>query len=452
MPRIYPTIYPGLILPEVADALNEALADLGTMVQNIKATEPLYSIQDGGGVVIGLDLQSDAAMMAVPPGVTVENFGTIINQGQTFNYGEVFFYGPTIITNIIYPQCIPATWFETDVRCESSVLNVYRRNLVLYSVNGCPQISIGDWYFYVHLGTCTGPTGSPVTPTVPACQYIVSVSLNWLPGPLGVDLPPTEFYDFDLYVEDVTGGVVCYYGNLTAGALTLASGDCFPACAEAPIPPEVIQGTFTADNSFSVWYNQHGNCTVQSTQPPEQIVSVTNTGTANITYTMGGVTTVITPGQTRTFFDTPFAYAGYDTGDEHTYALGTPFDVACGGSPGGITTACCANAVPTTLHCTITDVAGCACLAGTYPLVYDGISAWKCTALVCTGGTLNLTLYCTGTGPTDWSLIIGDDPFEVPTRSSDAGSTCVPFVQNFTAVAYVMTHACTGSVTAVVTI
>ncbi len=90
MPRSYPTIQPGLLLPEDAAALNDALADLGTLMVGVRTVPPMYCIQDGGGVVIGLDLQSDAAMMSVPAGTTVTNYGTVIYaSGSTIIFSGV---------------------------------------------------------------------------------------------------------------------------------------------------------------------------------------------------------------------------------------------------------------------------------------------------------------------------------------------------------------------------
>ncbi len=107
----------------MADTLNEALSDIGTIVDNIRATSPLYSIQDGGGVVIGLDLQSDASQMSVPPGVTVNNFGTVVfNSGSTltidtggtinFNAGSIVnFYAATYTfqSNVTFLYATAAT-------------------------------------------------------------------------------------------------------------------------------------------------------------------------------------------------------------------------------------------------------------------------------------------------------------------------------------------------------
>jgi hypothetical protein len=49
-------------------------------------------------------------------------------------------------------------------------------------------------------------------------------------------------------------------------------------------------------------------------------------------------------------------------------------------SGGSIVTSCCPNGLPTTLHATIANVSGCASLAGTYPLTWNG-SLWLYTAV-----------------------------------------------------------------------
>lgn len=380
----------------------------------------------------------------------VENFYNTANFYQTVNfYSVVNFYNPVQIINPILPLCMPVGWFETKFLCVLGWLDEYHRDITLYMVNGCPVLTAGALYFYAHTGVpCRSPTGTPVTPTPVTCQYTITFSLMWLAGPLPTPPAPTQFYDLDLYVRDETAAVVCYYGNLTAGALTLVSGDCFPACARAPVPPEVIRGTYTAGNEWTVWWNQHSNCTVDIPQEPEQVILVSNTGTANITVTIAGVATVITPGQTQSFFrGANFGYDGYNTGDVHTYTGGLDVVVACGGTvpigaPTNVQTTCCVATIPLTLYVTLTGV-----INATYPIVWDGVSAWRGTA-ACGGNPVTLTFYCIGPGDV-FELEIATGPFEQPTSMSDVGSTCSPFVQNFSFVYFL--SACGGSVTAVVT-
>lgn len=68
--------------------------------------------------------------------------------------------------------------------------------------------------------------------------------------------------------------------------------------------------------------------------------------------------------------------------------------VASGGS---VTTTCCANALPNILFLTITDTGGCACLAGSYALVYDsGLGLWQYTGTACSGAALIIRFGCVG--------------------------------------------------------
>jgi hypothetical protein len=52
---------------------------------------------------------------------------------------------------------------------------------------------------------------------------------------------------------------------------------------------------------------------------------------------------------------------------------------------GGVTTACCPNSLPSTLHATVSNVSGCSCLAGTYALTYQGNSTWQSSTMTLCG-------------------------------------------------------------------
>lgn len=54
MPRIFHPIQPGLITREVADALNEALGEVGRLVQGISVAPPLCISDDAAGVKISM--------------------------------------------------------------------------------------------------------------------------------------------------------------------------------------------------------------------------------------------------------------------------------------------------------------------------------------------------------------------------------------------------------------
>lgn len=68
-----------------------------------------------------------------------------------------------------------------------------------------------------------------------------------------------------------------------------------------------------------------------------------------------------------------------------------------GGSGSMVTSPCCAGVgIPTVLHLTITNVSGCACLAGTYTLIYSASAGGWVTApfTLCTQPNSTIGLTC----------------------------------------------------------
>jgi hypothetical protein len=119
---------------------------------------------------------------------------------------------------------------------------------------------------------------------------------------------------------------------------------------------------------------------------------------------------------------------------------------------GPIQTLCCANALPRTLHLTVTDLGGCACMAGTFALHYDPRYAnptWTNTSAgTCAGGTMSWLLDCSGSA---WGLQ-GSNGSETVGAGSPSSTTCDPLDLVWDgASALNWTSACSGSVKVEVT-
>ncbi len=104
----------------------------------------------------------------------------------------------------------------------------------------------------------------------------------------------------------------------------------------------------------------------------------------------------------------------------------------------GQTTSCCpGTTVPNTLHATLSDNIGCACVSGTIALTFNaGTSQWTGTGAFGTcGHTLSIALACTTIGPQSfWQVTVSyPDGCEVGsfTFNANAGGTCSPFQQVF---------------------
>lgn len=150
----------------------------------------------------------------------------------------------------------------------------------------------------------------PCSSTGP-CQYVVTALLNW-----------SSNSDLYLYVRNETEGGVCYLGNTTAGGFNLTHNT-QPNCTGSQFPSEIsIIGTFTESRSFTAWYNQFSNCALQEPLINYSIVNIENTGTEDIV--VNGTT--INPGGTTDV--NILAYAGYNTGDQSSYTLGTAINVS----------------------------------------------------------------------------------------------------------------------------
>ena len=63
----------------------------------------------------------------------------------------------------------------------------------------------------------------------------------------------------------------------------------------------------------------------------------------------------------------------------------------CPPPAGGVQTACCVNAIPTTLHVT--------CQGSTAALTYDGTRYWTGTVTPACGDSISVRLFCTAIGP-----------------------------------------------------
>lgn len=104
--------------------------------------------------------------------------------------------------------------------------------------------------------------------------------------------------------------------------------------------------------------------------------------------TMGGATVSINPPNDccgvnpEDGFFISFEYCDSDDGD------------------GDVSLPCCEDGLPATLYATIANVSSCACIAGTYPLVWDGSNYWTYSSSsgVCSGTSLTISMSCSGSG------------------------------------------------------
>ena len=124
----------------------------------------------------------------------------------------------------------------------------------------------------------------------------------------------------------------------------------------------------------------------------------------------------------------------------------------CCGS--GITSPCCLGFIlPSTLHVTITDAGGCACLAGTYTIDYVGLDqAWETPAPAAVCGSvfgLSISLKCLNNTTWDLNLTCGSPLVK---GVSPTSVVCSPFDLVFGTVATIGgSDCCTGNITIEVT-
>ncbi len=259
---------------------------------------------------------------------------------------------------------------------------------------GCPQVVTAVPTCCAGTGTGTG-TGSGF----PGCTYTVTATLDW---------DTANFADLDLYVKNVTAGLVCWYNNLSAGALTL-NHDAFPTCKPTPLPPEIITGDFAGSTTFNVWRNQWSDCTTL-TAPSSMTFSVHNTGSVPVLVVADGVPTLIAPGGIATVL-TSFNSAGYNTRAQNNFAGGNVVAITCGstgtgvtgtgtgptgtGPTGGVTTDCCpGQVIPIVLRATFSGSLVGLNEPGGIPIFHIGGGQWTATLGGVCGGTVNLVFSC----------------------------------------------------------
>jgi hypothetical protein len=140
-----------------------------------------------------------------------------------------------------------------------------------------------------------------------------------------------------------------------------------------------------------------------------------------------------------------------------------PVQGACPTSGGGVTTPCCANSFPTTLHVTVTDSGSCGCIDGTYALTWDpsytggGIvpnGAWVSPDLNLCGSTFNIVVYCNA--GLDWKLALLNASFQgcITTATSVSCSPIsltYPLTMSGTCAFFLGISNCSGPLTFVVT-
>ncbi len=126
---------------------------------------------------------------------------------------------------------------------------------------------------------------------------------------------------------------------------------------------------------------------------PDNEPDTANTATATINWTATSGTHTIA--------------ATYNPADADFAATTCSTALSVGG--GGISTTCCpSNLLPTTLYLTVSNVSGCACMAGTYELIYAGNGqVWATNALnMCGASNFVIQLDCIST-----SFILNGGPF-----------------------------------------
>ena len=87
-------------------------------------------------------------------------------------------------------------------------------------------------------------------------------------------------------------------------------------------------------------------------------------------------------------------------------ATSTDYDLSSCCCTSDVTVSCCDNALPTTLHATLTATNGCSCVSGTITLTWNsGTSKWTGTgAFGSCGRNITLSFYCIGSGASNFRL------------------------------------------------
>lgn len=151
------------------------------------------------------------------------------------------------------------------------------------------------------------------------CEYNISAVLEWDEG--------TDNPDLDLYVRDATDSEVCWFGNTTAGALSLNHDAC-DGCATTPSPPEIIVGAFTSSKTFNVWYNQYSDCAAEAA-PTSSTFTVNNTGESDLLVTVSGLGSFKVLAGTSEIVLRRFPSAGYNVGASPDFMFGAEVTVEC---------------------------------------------------------------------------------------------------------------------------
>lgn len=124
-----------------------------------------------------------------------------------------------------------------------------------------------------------------------------------------------------------------------------------------------------------------------------------------------------------------------------------------GGGGGTVSTPCCPAGLPTFLFLTITDVSGCACVAGTYQIAWDGTKWSFFGEGICGGLSFNASLTCTSSG--SWLLSVVCDLFGSPTTWAGGVAPTCAFPIGLTDLVGIQSGpgpwCCTGNVTITIT-
>jgi hypothetical protein len=111
---------------------------------------------------------------------------------------------------------------------------------------------------------------------------------------------------------------------------------------------------------------------------------------------------------------------------------------------------CCPGNMPVQLHANITDLGGCACLAGSFPLLWDG-KKWSYTGNLCNNQSFSINLLCSGSNCNSFVLAISCNTRPIVSGTSPVSCSCSPFSLSFVNIPS-NTSCCNGTIGVTVTL
>ncbi len=331
------------------------------------------------------------------------------------------------------------TIYETDARCESGILNVYRRTVDLSVIAGCIQAVRGPWSYFHNAGCCScgssgsgsgsgsGGSGSGTTNccnlfTAPVSQICVQLSSS--------DCPCLNGKQFTLYYALDEDNQPYYASDPTAH--TCGSGGVMSVGIIRPCQLQIAMsgGVDETINSFGSAALDLTNCSPLA-------------GTATVTMVQTGVGVSMCSG---TVVATIVICSGSGSGSGGSGSgSGSGSGGSGSGSGGGGCVTVCGCCVSNTWTLRIEDGGGglCNCMVSDVSMTYDislgfwigsysGCSQTVAIAATCSGGTWTVLLQC------------GTDS---PKTINSLGFTCSPFLISFPTTSMFGSSCCSGSIT-----